>query len=109
MSSGYRPVSCIVALCCAAALSQRTSWGFPPNTLAEALQRSEDRAHRRIPLLAVAPERTSLAWSDRESRDVLSKMFEEYDAKPPLPDVLTAFKYRIVSCGSVQTVAPRSG
>lgn len=84
----------------------RVAFAFPPENLADALPRITDRANRRTPLLLIGTEKVRRNWNDDRNPESLHKLYEQEDAKPPLASVLIAFKRQVVSCGTVQVVAP---
>ncbi|MBC7804548.1 MAG: hypothetical protein H7145_00155 [Akkermansiaceae bacterium] len=75
----------------------------PPENLAGAIQRSTDRDRRRIPILVLNPGQVFLQNSGNGR---INALYPDDDAKPPLTDVLSAFRRELVSCASVQVVAP---
>lgn len=105
MSLYFRPIFVTAAVLCGVSLLTAPSQAFPPNTLAEALKQSTDRDRRRIPLLVLNPEQVRYSWQDN-SIQRLHALYREENAKPPLADVLPSFRRQIVSCSSVQIVAP---
>jgi hypothetical protein len=94
-----------VAVLCGISLLAPASQASPPNNLAEAIKQSSDRDRRRIPLLILNAEQTRYSWRDN-SFQRLHELYREENAKPPLADVLPIFRRQIVSCSSVQIVAP---
>lgn len=90
---------------CAVVLSfvSAPAQAFPPDTLAEALPRTADRANR-VPLLVVGAE--TVRQGQGEAWQKLHQLYEEQDAKPPLAEVVPHFNRQIVSCASVRVVAP---
>ncbi|MBC8143383.1 MAG: hypothetical protein H7Y38_18300, partial [Armatimonadetes bacterium] len=95
----------ITALCAATALPV-VAQAFPPDTLAEALPRTTDRANRRVPLLVVGAESVRQAWGSNDLSQKLHELYAEQDAKPLLSDVVSCFNRQIVPCASVQVIAP---
>lgn len=105
MLPSFRPFFVTIAALSGVLLFATPSHAFPPNTLAEAIKQSTDRDRRRIPLLVLNSEQTRLPW-EGNSHQKLYELYREEGAKPPLADVLPLFKQQIVSCASVQVIAP---
>ncbi|MBC8134727.1 MAG: hypothetical protein H8F28_02435 [Fibrella sp.] len=101
----FRPFLITISALSGVFLLASTAHAFPPNDLAEAIKQSTDRDRRRIPLLVLNPEQTRMSWQDK-SHLRLYELYREGNAKPPLTEVLPIFKRQIISCSSVQIIAP---
>ncbi len=101
----YFPLSVVAVLTIILSVST-VSLAAPPNTLAEALKQSTDRQNRRVPLMVIDAEKTQMGWENNAGRGALYKLYAVEGAKPPIADMLAAFRRQIVSCSTVQVAAP---
>ncbi|MBC7804549.1 MAG: hypothetical protein H7145_00160, partial [Akkermansiaceae bacterium] len=106
MSLSSRPILGMAAVFSGIFLFATASPAAPPNNLAEAIKQSTDRDRRRIPLLVLNAEQTRLSWEDGSIHQRLYELYRGENAKPPLAEVLPIFRRQIISCASVQVIAP---
>lgn len=109
MFSFFRPSLITASILCAVPLfgpAAAAHAASPPSNMAELIKRSaESGRRRRVPLLAVGAEQMRPSWRD-DSHIRLQQLYLKEDADPPLSDALAAFKHQVISCSSVQIVAP---